>query len=1246
MKKLSVLIAGVAILATLATAAEASAVITIVSVSNNGRTITIKGKTALVHASGLVRQKLVADAGDAVFVGAGDIASLLGDARGGVAPYKFKWTSPVGTLDGANAPTALLNTKGVKASIQLIRLTVTDAVGATASDTVKAVLYGGAQKTLLKANKNDPTPGVTGTGTVQFKFNVPAGTERFDARVTWDNPQNDYDLTMIAPDGSTQTGSGGSFGEPETGTVAKPMAGQWTLSMDKFVTVGDTLHALVIGLTQPNDPRPVVDAGGPYRFLIGETQKLKAKITGGTEAVKVGWDTDDNGVIDTMGSAVTLHLNEGRHLVTVRAVDANGLERRQTTSVLVATKERLKLDTTAITVIGISDTGVNPYNLEYSATTYPDPDVLALTKNFTRPPSEYIPGYPADAQALPITLGHGYLPPQDKHIWDHNKVIQPGKLYWIPGTKIIGAIASSEASGGDPHPILDDEGHGSGTTSVSTGNRYGYCPTCLLVIVEGLNVGIKEAFPWVDISSNSFGPSLGLPTALTGAVLAGSGPDIASKKAVERGQIDLFAAGNGLGNFFDVPQADWGESYTGMPWNITVGAIRRDNHRAIVGDGIPVHVSAWGDGDLPSVCRTGEVSQCAFGGTSAATPYTAGVFGTVLTQIRRELGDGRAGQRPHQVIAEGIAIPGSPYLSDGKLTRQELRDVVLKTTEPLNQSNDVPDLYPHPVWAPYIPEANVLFEGYGAATPDSAQRAIDVLMGRAPLPDRSFEDTFFQIDNMVKTTLYGTYDTNGDGQPDAVSRPAGFHVNRWEVTTQAGELKVMARALRAMANQNARAASADPQPQASETFSAVASPVSAAPKPMNLWLHRIWGDPDATPTDDTPGLLPSVPPALGVFIPSTTTVRCTEASNDLYMDETNSKGDLDPCFNARVSSVIANFRPVQAWPLTHGLTAPLPAGSNVHIELYMSSETPQIVDPTGVLVATDREIGIGAAGPALQLPAGINGSLCDALGDACWTKYDFSFHTTRPAFRGEQIAFQIQLLGARSWAFGYEGNHASKITITPAAMPPTGLSFGVSILPGAGANVGQKALLGGRVTFPDLGADPYGAGDHPQTRTVQVSIDDPNFADPVLADVDMKTGTWSIDLGRRISAGAHTIYVRAAIDRTYSNVASTTLGVLGNTVVQYQVTRAGALPVASAWHTISGLANWTFSLPASTAGVVHIRVLSAGVEVAQTTVSAQGSGGSPLPATGVGGAAQAATLLAIAVALAWWMKREREAITG
>ena len=38
----------------------------------------------------------------------------------------------------------------------------------------------------------------------------------------------------------------------------------------------------------------------------------------------------------------------------------------------------------------------------------------------------------------------------------------------------------------DATPILDDDGHGTGSTSVSTGNRYGYCPTCLLFFVEGL----------------------------------------------------------------------------------------------------------------------------------------------------------------------------------------------------------------------------------------------------------------------------------------------------------------------------------------------------------------------------------------------------------------------------------------------------------------------------------------------------------------------------------------------------------------------------------------------------------------------------------------------------------------------------------------------------------------------------------------------------------------------------------------
>ena len=84
-------------------------------------------------------------------------------------------------------------------------------------------------------------------------------------------------------------------------------------------------------------------------------------------------------------------------------------------------------------------------------------------------------------------------------------------------------------------------------------------------------------------------------------------------------------------------------------------------------------------------------------------------------------------------------------------------------------------------------------------------------------------------------------------------------------------------------------------------------------------------------------------------------------------------------------------------------------------------------------MAADREIGTGegALQPVLgtgpgpgtnvqgnELP---DGGCCAAVGELCWTKFDLSFKTTRPAFTGEQLTFQIELLGARAYAFGHEG---------------------------------------------------------------------------------------------------------------------------------------------------------------------------------------------------------------------------------
>lgn len=367
--------------------------------------------------------------------------------------------------------------------------------------------------------------------------------------------------------------------------------------------------------------------------------------------------------------------------------------------------------------------------------------MLRLTNDFTRHPSEYITGYPEDAEPIDITLDAGYFPEQDRQIWTRENIAM-GRMHWIPGTKIIGALDASDVVAAnappDAHPILDDQGHGTGSASVAAGNRYGYCPTCLLVFVEGLDPTVNAALPWVDIASNSFGYVGGLPFGLIGD------PE-PTKRAAERGQTTLFAAGNGVGNAFDVPIVTWHSDLTGPDWNIAVGAVRRDTQRAIIGDGIPVHVSSWGDGNLPSACGEGTIAQCPFSGTSAASPYTAGVFGTVLTQIRGAVGDGEVGQRPGQVVARGIARTDSGFLADGALTRGELRQAVLKTAQPLGRDNSgSPHAYP--VAAPYT-DANVLFEGYGAATPNSGKRAVDVLLGRAELPQRSLEDGFFEAED-------------------------------------------------------------------------------------------------------------------------------------------------------------------------------------------------------------------------------------------------------------------------------------------------------------------------------------------------------------------------------------------------------------------------------------------------------------------------------------------------------------------
>jgi hypothetical protein len=232
----------------------------------------------------------------------------------------------------------------------------------------------------------------------------------------------------------------------------------------------------------------------------------------------------------------------------------------------------------------------------------------------------------------------------------------------------------------------------------------------------------------------------------------------------------------------------------------------------------------------------------------------------------------------------------------------------------------------------------------------------------------------------------------------------------------------------------------------------------------------------------------------------------------------------------------------------------------------------------------------------------------------CWNKFNWSFTTDRPAIAGEQLTFQVQMIGARAWSFGYEGQHRSLITIIPAPLPPTGFEFGAAInSPAQGEEVpnGEVVALG-TAQFPDLGTTE--AGDHPTRRRVDVSVDDPNFGSPVEATLDEASGAWSAPLGH-LTPGTHTLYARAAIDINYSPVTSSSFTVSalsGDERVEWQVVADGATPNPTYWRPANGVLQYSFEVDTRVHGAgtfrIYARLMQGDTQLAITSVTARFSG--------------------------------------
>jgi hypothetical protein len=380
------------------------------------------------------------------------------------------------------------------------------------------------------------------------------------------------------------------------------------------------------------------------------------------------------------------------------------------------------------TVVAVLDFTFSPYHWDFLAAKMPqhidrDPNNNLPLRNA---PHKWLPGFPNPNKAFasygPISLSldpknpmssPDALQAKDQKKWDKVKQSTSDKVhfYWLPGTKVIGAIEF-----GDQKIVGGTNEHGTGVSSVSTGNIHGTCPECLLVFVD-INAAesAEEAMewvtaqPWIDAVSNSYGHGGAVPKVYNGRTVGNQ------RKASDRGQTIFFSAGNGFENAFAVTNPTYMSSQKGPDWLVTVGAVSPDDHGSYVGHGKPADVASLGSG-YPAAYGSPNVSGSGrFSGTSNASPTVAGIYARALYKARRALPGPSRVQRGG-VIAKGRgfrcgSVRRACELRDARLTAKELRTRLFHgavhtpggTTDPTGIAQ-----------APAIGEEEFLSEGHGS----------------------------------------------------------------------------------------------------------------------------------------------------------------------------------------------------------------------------------------------------------------------------------------------------------------------------------------------------------------------------------------------------------------------------------------------------------------------------------------------------------------------------------------------------
>lgn len=473
-------------------------------------------------------------------------------------------------------------------------------------------------------------------------------------------------------------------------------------------------------------------------------------------------------------------------------------------------------------VIAVIDSGISPYHWDFLASKMPHAKTATRSDDLplSKAPHTWLRGFPKPSafgsyRPLKLTLDaknaktqQAKLVEKDEDAWDDIETSTAGELsyYWLPGTKVIGALTFGKGSGASKPVLGTGVGeHGQGTSSVSVGNVYGTCPECLLVFIQASSgpqyeaaIEWAEKQPWIDAISNSYGLST-TPVARD-RVYAGS-DTAAQKAATQRGQTIFFSAGNGVVNDFVTPNGTLLSSQEGPDWIVTVGATDPANVD-YSGSGKPADVAGIGTA-YPSAYGGATVTgQGDFGGTSNATPTLAGTYGRALWLARQAL------PGPSRVQKGGVVATGGRYacgkarkkceLADGKLTRAELQDRLFqgakpsaggfagRRTIPKSIAGVVP--VPEPVGGtpvpfvttPAVADTQRLSEGFGtyrARLDGTAKwlvefntRLWDVMTGKRAAPARPAGDVeWARVDSWCRQHIWGTWE--GGAYQDEGSTP-------------------------------------------------------------------------------------------------------------------------------------------------------------------------------------------------------------------------------------------------------------------------------------------------------------------------------------------------------------------------------------------------------------------------------------------------------------------------------------------